>query len=403
MTKYTDKDQLRRILSLALMLFSGIGFKIFQFSASLIVWMIILFILNFKNIIKIPVRAWLGTGILIVLFIFVFILKGAVLPYFVIVTIISALFVLSNYFNNEGLFFSDFSKLLQFYMYYALFAIPIMLFGTSMFNQVMLDYSEYRTFYWLFWFSPIGGPSFFNGFRPDGFCWEPGIWQLFLNLNFLFALYENRSIKKIFLAILAAISVFSTTGIILICFVYVLYFLFVNKKIIIAKILIPLILFIVSFPLLVLNINEKISGQYSGSGMTRIADFFTGVNLLRVHPIFGADTELATAANNPLIWAIKVNFWSGDYSDGGFDGFMNVSNCNGIIILLLDWGLPIGLYILFRTIKSNLFVDKRFGIVFMVIIYISMFTEPISRTSFFYFFILSSFLLTSNRNKCYEL
>ena len=399
MHKFADKDQFRRILTLAIMLFSGIGFRIFQFSGSLILWMVILFILNFKSVIKIPVRAWLGTGALIILFILVFLLKGAAVPFFVVVAIISALFVLSNYFKDNNLFYSDFSKLLQFFMYYALLAIPIMMFGTSMFNKVLLDYSDYRTFFYLFWFVPIGGPSFFHGFRPIGLTWEPGIWQLFLNLNLLFALYESRSIKKIFLAVLAAISVFSTTGIILMCFIYLLYFFVINKKIKMTKLLIPVILFLVSFPFLMENINEKISGQHSGSGMTRIADIFIGITVLMDNPIFGADTELTTASNNSLAWKVKAIFWSGNYTDGSFAGFMTVKNSNGIIIFLLDWGLPIGLYLLYRSLRSNLFIDKRISIVFMLTIYFSMFSEAISRTSFFYFFVLSTFLLVSDKNK----
>lgn len=401
MGKFTDKDQFRRILSLAVMFFSGIGFHIFQFSASLLVWMAIIFTLNFKSVIRIPVRAWLGTGVLIVVFSLVFIFKGSSFPYFVVVAIVSALFALSNYFNNKNLFFSDFSRLLQFYMYYALLTIPILIFGSSLFNEVTLGYSRYFTFYWLFWFNDNGGPSFFHGLRPCGFTWEVGIWQLFLNLNFLFALYENRSIKKTFLAVLAAISVFSTTGIILVCFVYLLYFFVINKKAKTAKMLIPIIVFLVSFPLLMQNVDEKINGKYSGSGMTRIADFFTGISILKDYPIFGVDTELTTATNNSLMWKVKEKFWSGNYTDGAFDNFMEVPNSNGIIIFLLDWGLPLGLYLLFRSVRSNLFIDQRFSIVFMLTIYFSMFTEAISRTSFFYFFILSTLLLTTNRKKHY--
>ena len=136
--------------------------------------------------------------------------------------------------------------------------------------------------------------------------------------------------------------------------------------------------------------------------MTRVADTFTGIKLLTEYPFFGADIELATATNNPLIWVIKESFWKGNYSDGSFEGYMTVSNSNGIIIFLLDWGMPFGLYLLYRSLRSNLFVDKRFSVVFMLTVYFSMFSEAISRTSFFYFFVFSVFLLTSNKNISYE-
>lgn len=396
-SKFTDKDQFRRILSLAIMLFSGTGFNILQISGSLLIWMAILFILNYKSIFRIPPRAWLRTGVLIAVFSLVFVFKGAKFPYFVIVAIINALLVLSNYFNKKNLFYSDFSKLLQFYMYYALLSIPILLFGSSLFNEVTLGFTRYFTFYWLFWYNDSGGPSFYHGLRPCGFNWEVGIWQLFLNLNFLFALYEKRSIQKILLAILAAVSVFSTTGIILVCFVYILYFFVFSKKIKFAQILIPLFFVAISYPILMANVDEKLNGKHSGSGMTRVADIFTGVNLLLDYPFFGTDPESATATNNISMYKIKEKFWKGNYTDGTFDGFMTVSNSNGIIIFLLDWGLPIGLYLLYRSIRNNLFIDQRLSIVFMLTIYFSIFSEAISRTSFFYFFVLSTFLLASHK------
>lgn len=394
MGKFTDKDQFRRILSLAIMIFSGVGFRVFQFSASLLVWMAIIFILNYKTVSRIPFRAWSRTALLLAILILVFIFKGAQLPYFVFVAILTALFGLSNYFNNKNLFFGDFSKLLQFYMYYTLIAIPILLFGNSFLNEVWLAGDmRYYTFYWLFWFNDNGGPSFFHGYRFTGLTWEVGIWQLFLNLNFLFALYENRSIKKIFLSILAVISLFSTMGIILVGFVYLLYILLLTDKANKAKMLIPIVFFAVSFPLMQDNVEDKLNGKHSGSGMIRVADFYSGVSILMDYPIFGVDPDLANGSNNSLVARIKEKYWTSEYIDESFDGFMKMGNNNGIIIFLLDWGLPLGLFLLVHSARSNLFTDKKLNIVLMSTIYFSMFSEAISRTSFFYFFILSSFLI----------
>jgi hypothetical protein len=397
MFNFTDKDQFRRIFSLAVMFFSAVGFHILQFSASLLVWMAIIFVINYKNIFKIPTYAWIRTGLLIIAFVLVFIFKGAEFPYFVVVAIITALFGLSNYFNNKNLFFSDFSKLLQFYMYYALISIPILLFGRSLFNEIMLGYSRYLTFFGLFWFNDNGGPSFFGGLRPCGFTWEVGIWQLFLNLNFLFALYENRSTKKILLSVFSAIFVFSTTGIILTCFIYLLYFFVINKKTNKLKMLIPIVFIMVSYPILIQNIDDKINGEFSGSGMTRVADIFIGITILSDYPLFGAEQESAKASSNSTLYNVKEKFWSGNYTDGGFDSFMDVPNSNGIVIFLLDWGLPLGIFLLFRSIRSNLFIDQKLSIVLMLTIYFSIFSEAISRTSFFYFFILAAFLIKSKR------
>jgi hypothetical protein len=127
-----------------------------------------------------------------------------------------------------------------------------------------------------------------------------------------------------------------------------------------------------------------------GSGATRIADFFTGGVLLLNNPILGADKELATASNNELIAATKAAFWRGNYKDGAFEAYMDVKNSNGYMIFLLDWGLPVGIFLLTSLFRSNFINHRRFNTVLMLIILITMSAQAISRTSFFYFFILAS-------------
>jgi hypothetical protein len=384
------KGQKRRCLSLMVMIFSGVGFPILQFSGSLIFWMVLIFALNIRPLLRMRVRVLFLTLVLIISYILIFILKGAKPPYFLIVAILTALIVLSNYLDSGNKFVSDFSKISHIFMYYSLLSIPVMIFGSNFFSEIVLGYSRYFTMGYVFWFVPTGGPSIFNEFRMTGLAWEPGIWQMFLNINFLFALCEKRSNLQLFLAVVSTLCCFSTTGILVTLLTFILYILFIARGFSIRQWLLPVLVICLFSPLIMNNISEKIDGRHMGSGATRIADFFTGGVLLLNNPILGADKELATASNNELIAATKAAFWRGNYKDGAFEAYMDVKNSNGYMIFLLDWGLPVGIFLLTSLFRSNFINHRRFNTVLMLIILITMSAQAISRTSFFYFFILAS-------------
>jgi len=180
--------------------------------------------------------------------------------------------------------------------------------------------------------------------------------------------------------------------------VFMWYLLVVSQRITVKQILIPILIALALSPLLVININEKISGKHMGSGATRIADLFTGLVVLSDHPFLGADVELAKASNNPDIVAMKTFFWRGNFTDGAYEGYLTVSNSNGYIIFLLDWGLPVGIFLLLSLFRNRLFpYHHRLNSAVIIIILISMSAEAISRTGFFYFFILAALFVRPKR------
>lgn len=376
---------------LVIWIFSGIGIPIFQFSGSLFFWCALLFLGNFKAILLLPARMLFLTAFLMFSYVTIYLLKGAEPPYFVLVTILSALFVLSKYLKGDGKFYSDFSLICKGFMYYSILSIPIMVLGSELMSAINFGYFEYETLGYLFWFSPKGGPAVFNELRMTGLTWEPGIWQIFLNINFLFALSERRSVLQVALAIIATITSFSTTGLFVTAATYFLFLLFVSKKLAFRQLLLPIFIVLLFGPAIINNVSEKLTGEHMGSGATRISDFFSGAVVLSENPVLGAHAELLNAKNNPNLVAIKTFFWNGNFTDGAFEAYLTVPNSNGYMIFLIDWGLPLGLFLLWHLFKGNLFPDSRSVYVCMIIIIlISMSAEAISRTSFFYFFILAA-------------
>jgi hypothetical protein len=172
-----------------------------------------------------------------------------------------------------------------------------------------------------------------------------------------------------------------------------LYTIFFIRKLRLNQFLVSGLVGIIALPLILDNFTIKIFEDAMGSGTTRIADFFTGSSLLLANPILGADVETAIASNNEMIAIIKESFWRGNYWDGAFDNYMKVANSNGYIIFLLDWGLPFGILFLLNLFRTNLTPNRKFNIVCILIILASMSAEAISRTSFFYFFILAAIFI----------
>lgn len=388
---FDDSDQLRRLLALTIGLFCGINFYIYEFASNLLLASFFLItILNFKKILLSSIKFYFKALLLIILSYFVFFLKGAEYPIFIVLVISISVVTLSNYTKNISLLRYDLLKLLSCCMYLTIFSFFVMVVASSLFNEVLLDYALYKTFFYIFWYNPIGGIPILDGLRFTGITWEPGIWQMFLNLNLLLALYFQRSKFYLGLSIFSIIIVYSTAGIAIMGITIFLYIFYIIQKRKISRLIVPIIILFISYPLIIQNIQQKSSGDLAGSGMTRLADVFTGIIVLSDNPLFGADTDLATATNNSAIWATKAGFWNANRDDGKFDNYMKVKNSNGLVIFLLDWGLPLGLFLLFKMRKINIFENSRLNIVFIIIIFFSLFGEAISRTSFFYFFLLIS-------------
>ena len=384
-------SQSKRLFSLGILIFSGLGMRVLQINGSLLIYLFILLALNFKNIKKISKR-WANIYVFLALsYSIIFLLKGVLIPWYVPVSMMIALVSLSNYYNKPPeLFRNDFSKLLKIFMYFHLLGVLLIPLN-FLFTSITLGYSEYKTFLGLFWYNTQGGPSFFNGLRFTGICWEVGIWQFFLNANLIFAFYFKKNLKYIIFSILSVITAFSTTGLILLGIV-LLYSLILTNKLKFTHFLFILLIGIFTFPFLKDNITDKFTGKNAGSGLTRIADIYSGILLIKNNPFLGSDVDNATASDNYEAYKIKKDLWNGNFTDGAFDGYITVKNSNGIMRFIIDWGLPFSLFLIFKALRSNLFGDKKLMFFFFLMLLISMFSEAISRTGFFYFFILSGLI-----------
>ena len=98
---FDDSDQLRRLLALTIGLFCGINFYIYEFASNLLLASFFLItILNFKKILLSSIKFYFKALLLIILSYFVFFLKGAEYPIFIVLVISISVVTLSNYTKN---------------------------------------------------------------------------------------------------------------------------------------------------------------------------------------------------------------------------------------------------------------------------------------------------------------
>ncbi|OWK71249.1 hypothetical protein [Pedobacter sp. AJM] len=391
--------QFKRCLSLGILFFSGTGFDLLKVKGGLIIWLILLILLNFRNLQKIVFRDLLILVSLFFILLVFFYFKGAEIPYFLFVAITSSYIVLLNYrtSNASSKFTGDIFALLRFYMYLTLVHILFLFIGQSLFQHTYVNV-YYRQIGYILWYIDSGGPSFFNRFRLCALAWEPGIWQMYLNMNLLLMFYFKRKLKEILLSIIAIIFTFSTTGIILMLFVIVAYFLYIRSIKNIKAMIIPGLILLSLSTLIIDNVNDKLKGRGATSSMVRFGDFTLGLKMLERSPLIGEDPKSTLNSSDKLIASVREKNWD-DSLEGDKIGYLNAEILNGLFIFLLDFGLIVGGYLLYKTYCFNLFVDSKLKNLFICVIIITLMSEPISRTGFFFFFVLASIIINKKGEK----
>lgn len=393
------KQELKRSLSLGIMFFSGTSLLFFK--GGIVFWFFILIILNRNNFLKIKFKDLLLLISLVSILTIFYLIKSNEIPYFIFVAIASAYIVLLNYrINNyKQLFFTDISNLGSFYMYFTLVSIFFLVFGQSLFSPAYLA-PYFRQIGYIFWYIDSGGPAFLNHYRLCGLSWEPGVWQLFLNLNLILVLFRKRPTKEVILSIISIVFTFSTTGLFVMLFILAANFIYMSPIKRAKTFIIPAILFFFLYSLISSNINEKLSGRGATSSSVRFGDFYVGLEMLKRSPIIGEDPKTTFNSSDLLILNTRERIWN-DSIEGDKSGYLDAEMVNGFMIFLLDFGLIVGGYLIYNAFCFNLFENKKLKNVFICVIIITLFSEPISRTGFFFFFILASLIVKEAKKSRY--
>ena len=218
--------------------------------------------------------------------------------------------------------------------------------------------------------------------RNQGIFWEPGVLQIFLNLQlFILAFVYNRKGLIFWLTILGVITTFSTTGLVVMFIQLVMSFITEIRKNVIflpfAFLFIVMLYFITSA-----NISEKISGDGQFSFQVRFFDLVQPLYMAYENPFTGVglDDEQFTSLRSSTAYSLNLDYVS-------FSNVNNKGSTNSIMFFLAAAGIPFTILILAMLYQQQFILEKRNW--FFIFIIISLMTEPIMLRPFFLTFVMS--------------
>jgi hypothetical protein len=225
--------------------------------------------------------------------------------------------------------------------------------------------------------------------RPDGFFYEPGVFQIYLNIFIYLALFVYRRIGWAAFGVIALFATQSTTGVVICLIVAGSYVTtrYINRGSIalrIAKVFLAVLLIVPLAYLAANNIREKTSGESQGSFLVRQYDLLTGINVVLEHPLtgIGFDYDQYHRAANRL-----------GYADTTLPGKLTEdrSNSNGVVFLLYSIGIPLAIPFFIGIFRQVLLPQQR--LLVGVLLLLSLSGESIIFTPFFLMLIFSGIML----------
>jgi hypothetical protein len=255
----------------------------------------------------------------------------------------------------------------------------------ALFMPVSIGEQGYFTFVGLFnYHITIDGLS--SVIRPDGFFFEPGVFQVYLNLYLYLALFAFHNLRRAGLAVLAVLSTQSTTGLLICMILLSTWFIqHVATSTLRRKVAAACLALVLAPPMLYMvhdNITDKLSGTTQGSSWAREYDLFTGLRIVAENPWLGIGFEVDRylAASGRL----------------GYEGTLLTSSqmqerptSNGILQLFYSLGIPLALPFLIGIFRQRLFRHRTLIGLWLML---SLFGEALLFTPFFLFVVFSAFL-----------
>jgi hypothetical protein len=224
-------------------------------------------------------------------------------------------------------------------------------------------------------------------FRLNGLFWEPGIYQIYLNIYLVMQFLLFKQKKWIILTLLLIVYTESTTGYIAtaIILLYVGFLLSKQHKSIASRVLIGM-LFIMVFSYLVLpyvsaNVQDKIIGEKAGSFYARQADMIAGYEIVKEHPFIGIGANVEDFMHERSLIDDQGEFSGSNTA--------NRASTNGLFSVLYMYGFPLCIMYLIGIFRQTMMPGHR--LLGVIIILLSITAEPLALTPFFLLFLFSGF------------
>ena len=280
-------------------------------------------------------------------------------------------------------------------LFHALFSFIAFLFVRNSLIAISTDYNEHETFLHIFFY--ITDSKTINLFglefcRNQGLFWEPGVLQGFLNMFFFLEAFIIKKRKSLLLLTAAVIlTTYSTTGLALLLIQSVVYIFYEFKT---NKWLIPFVLglCIPVYMIFSLNVEEKIQGEKEASFQKRYFDLIQPLFIALEHPLTGIGLDVEQFQNMRQEFFISFSSLSSLQEQTGVESKVrgtDKGSSNSITFLFAAMGFPTAILLVYMFFKQQIIKEKKW--LWMLIMVVSVMSEPLLLRPFFFLFIVSGF------------
>ena len=320
---------------------------------------------------------------------------------FHLLNVSSCVFILTHFINNRDAvyFLKRLRWVLRLILYYSIcnFLFYFLVKG----NLFPITYNTDKilyTFNYIFFYNPdrsawnILGLEFV---RNQGWFWEPGINQIYLNiLLYLEGFVFKRNRWIISLIVVAIFSTYSTSGII----VMILLLLLIFKSSIKQN---PILIFLaisVVIPFYFIAKSNVIEKLETSSFQKRYFDLIQTISIIKDYPLTGIgldDSFFSDFRSSHFINNNLLNSFEESTSLELRAKSTDKGSSNSITYLILATGIPISSFLLYCMFKQTLFPNRKR--ILMMIVFVSVFTEPLLLRPFFLILIVSGMMSFFNK------
>ena len=280
-------------------------------------------------------------------------------------------------------------------LFHALFSFIAFLFVRNSLIAISTAYNEHETFLHIFFY--ITDSKTINLFglefcRNQGLFWEPGVLQGFLNMFFFLEAFIIKKRKSLLLLTAAVIlTTYSTTGLALLLIQSVVYIFYEFKT---NKWLIPFVLglCIPVYMIFSLNVEEKIQGEKEASFQKRYFDLIQPLFIAFENPLTGIGLDAEQFQNMRQEFYISSSSLSYLEEQTGIESKVrgtDKGSSNSITFLFAAMGFPTAILLVYMFFKQQIIKEKKW--LWMLIMVVSVMSEPLLLRPFFFLFIVSGF------------
>ena len=258
--------------------------------------------------------------------------------------------------------------------------------ATGLFTTVDVRDTPYQTIAFIFTY-PVLLEESTVFFRPDGFFFEPGVFQIYTNIFLYLAIFVFRDWRWSIVGLLAVMAVQSTTGyIIALLLLAVAFVRYVRAAPATFKWAALAVAPLVAIPVVLTasqNFQTKFSGRLQGSAWAREYDTYTGLRVAAAYPLTGIGFDYERYYDE----AARYGYLESQLATRTLT---ERPNSNGIVTMFYSIGFPLSLIFLLGLFRQIIFPDR---LLFATIFILSLLAEALVFTPFFLMILFSGLLI----------